>query len=177
MTFSVRRVVTGHDENGKSAFISDGQPVQIMEGEAGNGQAIIWATDRMPAVNNGSEDGGDRDMSIPPPANGSMFQIVVFPPDPPEMTDEIAADMKGFLQMMGCQTPENGGLHPAMHKTKTIDYGIVLDGEIDLVLEDGETHLTPGDVVVQRGTYHAWANRGSKPCRIAFVLVDADPAP
>lgn len=178
MAFSVRRVVTGHDDTGKSIFVSDGQPVQTMENE-GHGQALVWATDISPALNNGSVDGGDRDMTIPPPANGTMFQIVEFPPEPENAGSDDAggAEMKEFLKMMGAEVPSDPNLHPAMHKTKSIDYGVILDGEIDLVLEDSETHLTKGDVIVQRGTFHAWVNRSDQPCRIAFVLVDAEPAP
>jgi mannose-6-phosphate isomerase-like protein (cupin superfamily) len=107
-----------------------------------------------------------------PPAGGSVFRIVDFPPEPPEMRSADPASMHASL---GEGVPKRGKppRHPAMHRTRTVDYAIVMAGEIDMLLDDSEIHLKAGDVLVQQGTNHAWVNRGSEPCRIAFVLIDA----
>ena len=107
-----------------------------------------------------------------PPRSGSVFRIVEFPPD--------AAETKGLdndylHKQIGADAPKKGlpPRHPLMHRTRTIDYAIILQGEIDMLLDDTEVHFKAGDVLVQQGTNHAWVNRGKEPCRIAFILIDA----
>ena len=166
MTVNIRRVVTGHDRNGKAIVISDGEPKR-KRAAANVDQALLWVTHRTPATNDGSDDGGDVDIGIPPPPKGSVFRVIDFLP-------ESGADAAPAHTPDGVDTPA-GARHPGMHRTNSIDYAIVMEGEIDMLLDDSEVHLKTGDVVIQRGTYHAWANRGTKPCKIFFVLIDADP--
>ena len=116
-----------------------------------------------------------RAVGVPPPPNGSILRIVDFPP----VSGEIKVDNETMIKEMGISAKAEGKGkhigHPFMHRTKSIDYAIVLEGEIDMLLDDSEVHLGAGDVLVQRGTNHAWVNRGTKRCRIAFVLIDAKP--
>ena len=126
-----------------------------------------------PADNSGDADKGDVDVGIPPPTSGSNFRVVEFQPEG-SMAASENTESEG-LTNMGATTPD-GARHPGMHRTESIDYPVIMSGEIDMLLDDSEVHLRAGDVVVQRGTYHAWANRGSEPCRVALILIDADPA-
>src|SRR5207248_10051941 len=110
------------------------------------------------------------EIGVPPPANGSIFRVVDFPPEKaPRSRDAILAEM-GIAA-------HGGARHPGMHRTRSIDYVIVLEGEIDMLLDEGEVHLAAGDVLVQQGTNHAWVNRSAAACRIAFVLIDAREIP
>ena len=147
-----RRVVTGHDANGKSVFLSDGLApvVRHLAGE-GVGFYEIWNTGAMPAPVAADEtEPTQRDLTVPPSPNGTKIRINEFFP--------------GHLDSRNLQSP--------IHRTESIDYGIVLEGEVVLVLDDSEVTLKAGDVVVQRGTSHAWANRSDKIARMAFILVD-----
>ncbi|MEN9748470.1 MAG: hypothetical protein RLZZ603_1162 [Actinomycetota bacterium] len=147
-----RRVVTGHDENGKSIFVSDGlvPVVRHLPGE-GVGFYEIWNTGSMPAPVAATEpEPTQRDLTVPPSSNGTKIRINEFFP--------------GHLDSRNLQSP--------IHRTESIDYGIVLQGEVVLVLDDSEVTLQAGDVVVQRGTSHAWANRTNEIARMAFILVD-----
>jgi mannose-6-phosphate isomerase-like protein (cupin superfamily) len=101
-----------------------------------------------------------------------VFRIVEFAPITPEIESLDPGHMHGEL---AANAPKRGlpPRHPLMHRTRTVDYAIVMEGEIDMLLDDGEIHLKAGDVLIQQGTNHAWVNRGSAPCRIAFVLIDA----
>jgi len=148
-----RRVVTGHDENGVSVVLSDGiVPVHRVMPQDGVGFYEIWNTEGAPAPVSRVEpnEPTERTLRVPPPVNGTKIRINEFFP--------------GFINELGNQSP--------IHRTESIDYGIVLEGEIYLVLDDSEVLLKAGDVVVQRGTDHAWANRSDKVCRVAFILVD-----
>jgi quercetin dioxygenase-like cupin family protein len=136
----VRRVITGHNDQGKSVIAID-------EVTAGERFTVVWTTDKSPADNLDPEDGGARQVSLVQPG-GSVLRIGELPP----------------------------GAHSAMHRTHSVDYGIVLEGEIDMEVDDGETvHLKQGDVVVQRGTIHAWINRSDAPCKMAWILIEAEP--
>lgn len=148
-----RRIVTGHDANGISVVLSDGTvPVHRVMPQDGVGFYEIWNTDSMPAPVGSTEpsEPTQRSLRVPPEPNGTKIRINEFFP--------------GFINELGNQSP--------MHRTETIDYGIVLEGEIWLVLDDSEVLAKAGDVIVQRGTDHAWANRSDKVCRVAFILVD-----
>jgi len=140
-----RRVVTGHDERGVSVFSSDGPVPVVRTAPDGALFCEIWGTAAMPAPVAAAEPDPTLDaLTVPPTPNGTKIRINVFPP---------------------------GALSP-VHRTQSVDYGIVLDGEVVLVLDDSETTLHPGDVVVQRGTSHRWENRTGATARMAFILVD-----
>jgi len=144
----LRRIVTAHDAAGKAVI--------WLDGDAGNHKfpsdkitsTLMWSTDRAPTELFGGEDEGARILGSAPPPNGSRFTMMEF-------------------------LPGNEGV---LHRTDTVDYVICLSGEIDMEVDDGRSvTLRPGDVVIQRGTNHAWINRGSEPCRLAVVLIDAVP--
>ena len=171
MSAKIRRVVTGHDANG-TAIIARYGIAENVRVRAANGltSTLLWVEVTTPGDNTGDIDGADREIGVAPPDGGSVFRIVEFVPDDTSVSNE---DMKKELGL----DPDSGGpvRHPGMHKTRSVDYGIVISGEIDMLVDADEVHLKAGDVVVQRGTNHAWANRGTEPCRIAFVLIDAHP--
>jgi mannose-6-phosphate isomerase-like protein (cupin superfamily) len=148
-----RRVVTGHTPDGASVVVSDG-PVPVSRRLPQDGVEFheIWNTSGSPAPITACEavEPTERDLTVPPPPHGTKIRINEFAP--------------GHLNEAGLQSP--------VHRTRSIDYGIVLAGEITLVLDDSEVTLHAGDVVVQRGTDHAWANRGTSTARVAFILID-----
>ena len=164
----VRRLVTGHDPSGKAIILLDGTAPNQQNPTSQISTSLLWVTEETPADNSGKSDAADREIGIPPPFNGSIFRIVEFKPE----NEEKAVEESEFLKSAGTDQPGNAR-HPGMHKTRSIDYAVVMTGEIDLLLDDDEVHLTAGDVVIQRGTNHAWANRSNEPCTIAFVLIDA----
>ncbi len=166
----VRRVITGH-RAGKGAVLFDGPaPNARLRAASGLVSTLVWVTDETPADIRGTGDRAAREIGVPPPAAGSIFRVVDFPPEQGERSREA------ILREMGV-APGGAARHHAMHRTRSIDYAIVLEGEIDMLLEDSEVHLRAGDVLVQQGTDHAWVNRGTSPCRIAFVLIDAAEPP
>ena len=144
MSFKIRRIVTAHDAGGNAVIASD-EYLEAKPGKPGTGitNAVMWATDSMPVDILADEETALKNVGFTPAPNGTIFRVIEVPPGAP----------------------------PFMHRTDTIDYAIVLDGEIDMELDNSEVHLKAGDILVQRGTIHAWANRGDKPCRIAFVLM------
>jgi mannose-6-phosphate isomerase-like protein (cupin superfamily) len=130
----------------------------------------MWVEDTTPADNTDAGDKGDRQTGVAPPVGGSVFRVVEFKPvgaAGPQASNEA---MKAELGLAAGDAPAR---HPFMHRTASVDYAVILSGEIDMLLDDGEVRLKAGDVVVQRGTNHAWVNRSGAPCRIAFVLIDA----
>lgn len=170
---SPRRLVTGHDEQGNSIFILDGPAPNIREPESSPGLAMIdfWETSESPASNAGTADAADRPMSLSPPPGGTIFRILVLPPE----SQRNFAGVKDTFSQWGEGHVLTKNRHPAFHKTNSIDYAVVLEGEVWALMDIGEQLLKQGDVLVQRGTNHAWSNRSDKPVRIAFVLVDAKP--
>jgi quercetin dioxygenase-like cupin family protein len=141
-----RRVVTGHDENGRAIVLID-EPAKTKSMRPGVTTTVVWTTEGFPVDNSGSADESEREVGTFHPG-GTVFRIVEFGP----------------------------GNAKRVHRTDSIDYGVVMSGEIDMELEEGEfVHLKAGDVFVQRGTIHNWVNSGSAPCTIAFVLIDAKP--
>jgi mannose-6-phosphate isomerase-like protein (cupin superfamily) len=173
LSADVRRVVTTIDANDKAVVLFDGpNPHKRVRPQAQTVSRLLWVTDETPADLSGSRDRAAVDIGIMPPRGGSVFRIVDFPPETEAMRNLDPHTMHASL---GDGVPKRGlpPRHPAMHRTRTVDYAIVMAGEIDMLLDDSEVHLKAGDVLVQQGTNHAWVNRGSEPCRIAFILVDA----
>jgi len=172
----MRRVVTGHDARGQSVIIMDGPSPHVLElpGMPGLVLTNLWVTDRAPAANAGSADAAARPVVLEPPARGTIFRVVDFPPD----RDVLGGLDRGkaFIAMGARHAMDKSDVrHPGMHKTDTVDYALVLDGEIWALMDKGETLLKAGDCFVQRGTNHAWSNRSDKACRVAFILVSAEP--
>jgi naringenin degradation protein FdeH len=169
----IRRVVTTLDASGKAVVLFDGNdPHRVERAEAAVVSHLVWITNETPADVSGTADRASVTIGIPPPPGGSVFRIVDFGPMPPAV-EQLPPDT--LHKEIGAHAPKKGRppRHPVMHRTCTIDYAIIMEGEIDMLLDEGEIHLEAGDVVVQQGTNHAWVNRGTKPCRIAFVLIDA----
>jgi quercetin dioxygenase-like cupin family protein len=179
----VRRVVTGHDRNGKAVVISDGPAPAVHTNplRPGHWSVDVWRTQATPAqIARSAADptGGPRKQL--PHKNGTVVRIADFAPESESMRKLDPESAKKVFAAMGNEsgsTFKAGGRHPMMHRTETIDYAIVLEGELTLVLDDTDVVLRAGDVVVQCGTNHAWSNRSGKPARIAFVLVDGKFAP
>jgi mannose-6-phosphate isomerase-like protein (cupin superfamily) len=181
-TGRVRRVVTGNDTLGRSYVVSDGPSPNTHRSASvpGFGAAQVWATPPGPVDNSGEFDPASADAEIPmhPPLGGTIFRVADFPPDS-AYTDVGKEALFGEIGGHGARAgaAQSQSRHFWFHKTDSIDYGIVLEGEVWLLLDDDELLLKAGDVVVQRGTSHSWANRSDKPCRMAFVLIGAPPVP
>jgi len=172
----MRRVVTGHNQAGKSVVLFDGPPSSANE-RNDSGIAQIWATDSSPADNQGNDDAALRPMKLVAPPSGSLFWLCKLAPmnraASGAESEKIAA--KTLERLGGGDAIKASSARPDMHATKTIDYAVVLAGEVTLILDEGEVTLKPLDTVVQRGTSHTWENRGAEPALIAFVLLDAKP--
>jgi mannose-6-phosphate isomerase-like protein (cupin superfamily) len=176
MSKQFRRVVTGHSPAGKSTFIIDAPTPHVFSRTKGS--AIVhelWETGSTPADNRGSADAIARGHRLAPPKNGSVFRIIEYPPDSERLAaiahERALPDDSG----RAAASDRNNPRHPGFHKTATIDYAIVLSGEIYAMMDESEVLLKTGDVLVQRGTNHAWSNRTSEPAVLAFVLIDAEP--
>ena len=173
MTQTIRRVVTGHDATGKAVVVIDSDsPNAKLRAASGVTSTLLWVTDESPADISGGVDRADRDIGVAPPPAGSIFRVVDFPPaaQAEPLDNEAMKREMGIARRASVARPAR---HAGMHRTKSIDYAIVISGEIDMLLDDSEVRLKAGDVLVQQGTNHAWANRGKEICRIAFVLIDA----
>jgi mannose-6-phosphate isomerase-like protein (cupin superfamily) len=167
----IHRVVTGLDANNKSTTLFDSR-VTLEVGKSGNPGAVLWITDSYP-LGFSQQDTAQRPIGIPPPANGTVIRVVEFPP----IDDAKLAKMDPnfMMKVVGDNAPARGVpvSNPLMHRTRTVDYGIIMSGEIDMMLDDKTVHLKAGDVVVQQATNHAWLNHGKEPCRVIFVLMDS----
>ena len=146
MALQVRRVVTGHDAKGRALVKIDEVSKNVASGRPGATACVVWTTESFPVDNTGDADEGLRKVGTTL-KNGTVFRVVEFTP----------------------------GVAPRNHSTDSIDYAVVVSGEIDMELQDSVVHLNAGDVLVQRGTIHNWINRGTEPCVIAFILIDATP--
>jgi mannose-6-phosphate isomerase-like protein (cupin superfamily) len=174
-----RRIVTGHDVDGKAIIISDAPPVntQLVGGPGGPTFFDVWHTLQTPALIYAQPTVDEKGLVLPPPKNGTRIRVIEFPPEGEEIRKLTGADAAAKFKSMGdagASTANEDAPHPLMHRTKTVDYGIVLEGEITLVLDNGETTIYPGDIIIQNGTNHAWANRSNKICRMAFILIDGE---
>lgn len=168
----VRRLVTGHDQNGGGTVLFDGPAPNARQRSSGVVSTMLWHTATTPAEFS-SEDCSLGDFAVAPPAGGAIFRVVDFPPE----RDVPAIENAAVLAEIGLDPAQNTGrenTHHSMHTTRSVDFAVVMSGEIDMVLYCGEVHLKAGDTFVQQGTAHGYINRGSEPCRIAFVLIDAN---
>jgi mannose-6-phosphate isomerase-like protein (cupin superfamily) len=183
MSRDVRRVVTGHDATGKAIVLTDGTPPHVTRPAHQPGLAFheLWNTRASPAPVTANEaEATDFHRDTAPPPQGTVIRIVDIPPEGangPEFDKETARAL--FAQVGLAENAEHTipGRHPLMHRTESIDYGIVLEGQIVLLLDDSEVVLEAGDVVVQRGTIHAWTNRTNAITRMLFILTDGTFAP
>jgi mannose-6-phosphate isomerase-like protein (cupin superfamily) len=166
----MRRVVTGLDERNHSVVIFDNQ-MPLKPVAPGIIATNFWITDGYPPSLS-KQDPSARPIGTAPPDNGSKFRVVEFAPLNAETEAKMPADliMKGITNAPAKGVPVR---HPLMHRTRSLDYAVILSGEIDMMLDDTSVHLKQGDVIVQQATNHAWINRGTQPCRILFVLMDA----
>ena len=146
MTVKVRRVVTGHDQNGRAIVAIDETTTNVHSARPGASASVIWTTEKFPVDNSGNEDTSGRKVGTTL-AGGTIFRVVEFSP----------------------------GVQGRNHRTDSIDYAVIISGEIDMEIDGDTVHLKAGDVLVQRGTIHNWINRGTAPCVIAFILIDAKP--
>ena len=146
MSLNIRRVVTGHDSQGRAKVLIDEPTKNVGSQRPGALYGVIWSSEGFPVDNDGDEDPSGKKIGTTIP-NGTVFRIVSFGP----------------------------GVAPRNHRTDSIDYAVVMSGEIDMDLDGTSVHLKAGDVLVQRGTIHNWINNGTEPCVIAFTLVSAKP--
>ena len=171
----MRRIVTGHNGNGKSIVTIDGPPARSI-GEDVGGLFELWNTDGNEVISSNVIDRADDEVILSPPSGGTKFryfQINPLPEGVPEdILQEIAAD--AFEKVGAAHHRVDTSKHPAMHKTETVDYIILLKGDVTLILDEEEVDLKPFDVVVQRGTNHAWVNNGNEPALLIAVLIDSD---
>lgn len=169
--FDLRRIVTGHDANGRSVVTIDGPPGR----QQGNLREIWNAAGSVLDSRDHLDRGADK-VTLSPVANGSNFRWFILPPTDDSITDEelekIVAER--FAAMGASHERPDTSRHPAMHKTKTIDYIILLSGRVTLLLDEDERDLKPFDVVVQRGTNHAWINKSKEPALLCAILIDAE---
>jgi hypothetical protein len=170
----MRRVVTGHDSEGRPVIVDDGVPPRTHEFATlpGSISSLAWATDPGEPFNKAGEDPTAKTESLVPPPGGTRLMLVTVLPDAAMASPDF--DGAAFAAEQMAHGPGLAELFEAdgMHTTPTVDYSIVLDGEVWLELSDGHlTHLTAGDVVVQNGTRHAWRNRSDRPVTLAFILI------
>ena len=173
----IRRVVTGHNTDGRSVFVADGTAPHVYQRSPGSAIVTeLWETRSAPADNRGNAETIDHAFRLAPPKNGTVFRIVEYPPDKQRLAalaHERAAgdDGSGHISALDRGSPR----HPGFHKTHSTDYAIVLAGEFYAMMDEGEVKLAAGDVLIQRGTNHAWSNRSETSAVVAFILVDAEP--
>ncbi len=175
----VRRVVTGHDNEGR-AIIQQDSPVPRVHrvgGERGPLFFEVWNTRATPAPI-GRADGEPQEdgIQLAPPVRGTRIRVLDIPPDDASLAALTPEQARAHFAEVGAADAAShagaGSRHAFMHRTETIDYGIVLEGELTLIMDVGETVVRAGDIVIQRGTNHGWANRSDRHCRIAFILID-----
>lgn len=179
-TAPFRRIVTGHDAQGRAIIQQDAPPprVQRIGGETGPIFYEVWNTRATPApIDPASGEPAEDGIILAPPANGTRIRVLDIPPEGDNLKEMSAEEARRHFEEIGAgdASSHSGGTdsrHAYMHRTETIDYGIVLDGEITLIMDEGETVVRAGDIIVQRGTNHGWANRSDTNCRIAFILID-----
>ena len=172
---NLRRIVTGHNKNGKSIVMIDGKPSRTI-GEDVGGLFEVWNTDGKEINSFSNEDKADMDIILSPIENGTKFRYFAIHPTPDGIPKEKleAAAALAFEKIGAAHERIDTSKHPAMHKTETIDYIILLKGDVSLLLDEEEVKLEPFDTVVQRGTNHAWVNHGEEPALLIAVLIDSE---
>lgn len=177
MPRDIRRVITGHDADGKAVVMIDETMTPDMghvltpDGQSNVRLSDVWISRTVPEDNSGNTDTVEQKVTLEPPAGGAVFRVLELPPD----SERNFGQMKEYFEKMGAGDRLDGQKHPGMHKTKSVDCLIIMSGEVWLILDEEEVHLKTGDVCVQRGTIHAWSNRSDAPCLIGAVLIDAHP--
>jgi mannose-6-phosphate isomerase-like protein (cupin superfamily) len=168
----IRRVVTGLDANNKAVVMFDSR-MPLRPGPAGLNATNLWVTNTYPLGFSFKDDTSAIPVGISPLDNGTKFRVVEFPPL--DAATEAKMEPDFLMKAVGPVAPARGlpVTHPLMHRTPSVDYAVVLSGEIDMMLDDSVVHLKPGDTIVQQATNHAWVNHGREPCRILFVLMDS----
>jgi mannose-6-phosphate isomerase-like protein (cupin superfamily) len=176
-----RRIVTGHNTSGQAILQEDGpiNRLQQIGGETGPWFHEVWNTSATPApIDAASGEPPEDSIRLAPPKGGTRIRVLDIPPDSEELAHTTPEQARAHFEEIGAGEASsfNGkaARHPHMHRTETIDYGIVLEGEIVLIMDVGETTVRAGDIVIQRGTNHGWANRSGRNCRIAFILIDGE---
>ena len=180
-TAPFRRIVTGHNDKGEAIFLEDAPPPRVVQvgGEIGPWFYEVWNTTETPAhiLPHGTEPPEDG-IKLAPPRNGTRIRVLDIPPEDPSLATLSPEEARKHFAEVGAGEASShsggGSRHAFMHRTETIDYGIVLEGEITLILDVGETVVKAGDIVIQQGTNHGWANRSNRNCRIASILIDGE---
>lgn len=176
----VRRVVTGHDAQGRAIIQEDGTVprVQRVGGDIGPMFHEVWNTQATPApIDAASGEPPEHGIVLAPPKNGTRIRVLDIPPEGDGIRNMTPEEAKAHFAEVGAGSASahgEGSRHALMHRTETIDYGIVLEGELVLIMDEGETTVRAGDIVIQRGTNHGWSNRSDRNCRIAFILIDGE---
>ena len=174
----IRRIVTGHDAHGKAIIVSDAHATAVKTVPLWPGliSTDIWKTNAMPVpIAKDEPDPALGPRSLHPAPRGTTIRISVVPPESDWISKLDPDQAKEVFRGVGnadASTLGRGGRHPLMHRTETLDYAVVLEGEIAMLLDDSEVHLKAGDVVIQRGTNHAWSNRSGKLVRMLYILTD-----
>lgn len=171
-----KRVVTGHDANGRAVIASCGPTVSVFALQAVPGTVFheLWNSSASPALLDNGDDPTGKPLQLSPDPHGSVIRVVDIPPDSVQNRVSAAEAAAVFAEIgqSHASTGDGNARHKLMHRTETLDYGIVTEGEVWLVLDDQEVQLKRGDVVVQRGTNHAWSNRTEAMARMVFILLD-----
>ncbi len=179
-----RRIVTGHDSDGRSVVISDAPPRNVIPNpsDPDRGHINFWKTECVPASNEGDADPMDGPPSpLPPPKGGTMFRFFQIAPEKNEAGLTREERDRRMARMFEAANAGQARLsmdrHPSMHRTDSVDYIVLLKGEVTALLDIGEVKMKPFDVLIQRGTNHGWVNHGEEPALLMAVLVDAEPLP
>ena len=178
MNGKIRRVITGHDASGKAVVLEDrdAPAVRTNPHRPGHVSTDLWKTTSTPVIVKRAEpDPTEGPKQIHPLPGGTVFRISEIAPETEAIRNMSPEQAREVFKAMGNESASTFGAnkrHPFMHRTETIDYAVVLEGEITMLLDDSEVHLKAGDVVIQRGTNHAWSNRSSKPAKMLYVLID-----
>lgn len=173
MSLGFKRVVTANAPSGRSYILHDGPPGTV-DVQPGRGLTFyeLWETDGPLASNEGTEDAGARPVRHHPPMGGTKFRVVELMPDQQREAGAVEDD---FARLKASDIQIEDDADPTMHRNETVDYNIILSGEVVAVTQDGETLLAAGDVLIQRGTAHTWHNRSNAPCVFASIMVSAEP--
>lgn len=174
-----RRIVTGHDAQGNAIIQEDRPPprVQRIGGEIGPIFYEVWNTRETPArIDRASGEPAEGSIVLAPPKGGTRIRVLDIPPEDASIAELTPEQAQAHFAEVGAGAASShsasGSRHAFMHRTETVDYGIMLEGELVLIVDNAETVVRAGDIVIQRGTNHGWSNRSGRPCRIAFVLID-----